>query len=194
MVPLKEYMTPTEVGRLLKVSPVTVRYWASSGLLDAVTTPGGHRRFTRDEVLRFAHERGVAIDELNYDSLRILIVDDDQQVTEVLKELLSTHTTCTVEIAHDGFDAGRLVPIFHPHIVLMDVMMPGLNGVEVCRRLKSDPLYKHIKIIAMTGYPTADVCDGMINAGAVMCLPKPLNRKRLLSAIRAEEQVINRAR
>ncbi len=194
MVSSKDYMTPTEVGRMLKVSPVTVRYWASSGLIDAVTTPGGHRRFLRDEVLRFARQRGVDIDELNYDSLRILIVDDDRQVTEVLKELLSTHTSCVVETANDGFDAGRLVPIFHPNVVLLDVMMPGLNGAEVCRRLKKDPLYKHIRIIAMTGYSTTDVSDAMISAGAELCLSKPINRKRLLSIIRAQEQALNKVR
>lgn len=194
MNPPKEYMTPTEVGRMLKVSPVTVRYWASSGLLDAVTTPGGHRRFMRDEVIRFAKERGVDMGDLSFDSLRILIVDDDPQVTEVLKELLTTHTSCVVETANDGFEAGRLVPIFHPNLVLLDVMMPGLNGAEVCRRLKRDPLYRHIRIVAMTGYSTEDVCEAMVKAGAETCLSKPLNRKRLLSMVRMQEKVLQRTR
>ncbi|MCK5664612.1 MAG: response regulator, partial [Thiotrichaceae bacterium] len=152
---LPAYLTPSEVAKLLLVSPVTVRQWAQKGWLKAELTGGGHRRFLRYEVERFAFERGLTLHAQSSDELRVLIVDDDRQFSNYLLELLSIENGVkAVEVAHDGFEAGLKVPNFNPNIILLDLMMPGMDGFTVCRHLKEQPATRAIRILAMSGYLT----------------------------------------
>ncbi len=180
----KSYLTPNDVARLLMVSPVTVRQWAQKGSLSALTTPGGHRRFLRHDVERFARERGVALQPPEGDALRILIVDDDRQLAGFLVELFASQDEpVSTQTAHDGFEAGAKVQTFRPHIMLLDLMMPELDGFGVCRQMQQDPNTKAVRIIAMTGYYTAGNVQRILAAGAEACLPKPLPNDDLLEAI-----------
>ncbi len=181
---IKAYLTPNEVAEMLMVSPVTVRQWAQKGQLNALSTPGGHRRFTRQEVDRFARAHGLTLQPVAADKLHILVVDDDEQFSRYLVELLTGYSEdIAVDIAHDGFDAGRKIQAFHAHVVLLDLMMPGMNGFEVCRMLKAEPETKGIRIIAMTAYPSQENTDLILAAGAEKCLGKPIDPELLLDAI-----------
>lgn len=184
MAKTKRYLTPNEVADLLMVSPVTVRQWAQKGLLKALNTPGGHRRFTWREVESFAKQRGLTLLPPQHDSLRILVVDDDLQLRGYFKELLTNIAeNVVIEVAENGFEAGRLVQSFHPDFVLLDLMMPGINGFSVCQQLKEDPRTRSIKIIAMTGYYTQENVDRIKSAGAEDCLQKPIDQEKLLAAL-----------
>ena len=172
------YLTPTEVARMLMVSPITVRQWAQKGLLDARTTAGGHRRFLKEEVERFARERGVRLDDRQK---TILVVDDDTQLNTYLVTLLQTQVEdLTVYSAADGFEAGRLVQQHKPEIVLLDIMMPGMDGVAVCRSIKSDPETAGALVVGMTGHFTPQVESRVLTAGAAVLLKKPFTSEELL--------------
>lgn len=178
------YLTPNEVAQWMMVSPVTVRGWAQKGLLHAEVTPGGHRRFRHDEVERFARQWNPAG---NKGPLRVLIVDDDRAIVGFLKELLEGgHYNTLVETAHDGFEAGRKVHSFAPDIVLLDYMMPGIRGSEVCRQIKQLPGPGHVRVIAMSGYLTPESEAELMAAGAECCLAKPLDTNRLLKLMGLE--------
>ena len=183
----KEYLTPNEVAKLLMVSPITVRQWAQKGELTAMTTPGGHRRFLREDLLRFARRRGLALAIPDDASQRVLIVDDHDVFAQSLGDLLElTDPPLMTEIACDGFEAGRKIQTFQPHIILLDLMMPGMNGFEVCERLKDDPSTKAIRVIGMTGYFSAENKARIMSAGAESCLLKPFDRATLLAVIGVE--------
>ena len=175
----KGYYAPSQVAEMLMVSPVTVRLWASKGHLQSVQTPGGHRRFLRHELERFARERNLTLQIPASDALRILIVDDNQQVTRYLERLLATQDSIDSMSANDGFSAGRLVQVFQPQVVLLDLMMPGLDGFQVCRQIKADPVYRSVRIIAMTGFCTADNVHKALSAGAECCIAKPIDEHEL---------------
>lgn len=177
-------LTPREVANRFGVSPVTVRSWADKGWLRAETTPGGHRRFLLSEVARFARGREHTRSHPNGAALRVLIVDDDRQFTAYLQDLLDDRPTPIVlEIAHDGFEAGTKVQTFQPHVLLLDLMMPGVDGFEVCRRVKADPRTSAIRIIAMTGYHVPENAQRICAAGAEVCLKKPLPMDALLGLL-----------
>src|SRR6056297_1195774 len=148
-------LTPNEVANLLMVSPITVRQWAQKGLLEAGTTAGGHRRFSRSVVEAFARERGLALPVAQQ---RLLIVDDNRELNGYLAALFGANVP-ELEIfsAYDGFEAGRQVQAHKPTLILLDVMMPGIDGIEVCRSLKSDSETAHIRVVAMTGYHTPEL-------------------------------------
>lgn len=179
----KPYLTPNEVAQWMMVSPVTVRGWAQKGLLPAEVTPGGHRRFRRDEVERFARQWNPAG---NKGPLRVLIVDDDRAVVGFLRELLegeSDEHPVLVETAHDGFEAGRKIHAFLPNVVLLDLMMPGIKGTDVCRQIKQMPGHADVRVIAMSGYLSPENEAELLTAGAECCLAKPLDTTRLLTLL-----------
>lgn len=180
----KKYLTPNDVGKLLMVSPITVRQWAQKGELPSLATPGGHRRFLREDLIRFAKRRGLSLALPGSDEPRILVVDDDEPFAAYLLDLFAVLDKPVVtDIAHDGFEAGRKVQTFQPHIVLLDLMMPGINGFEVCRSLKEDPSTSATRVIAMTGYSSSENRARILAAGAEQCLAKPFDRTTLLDAI-----------
>jgi excisionase family DNA binding protein len=178
----KTHLTPNEVAELLMVNPVTVRQWAARGLLRSLTTPGGHRRFLLSDVEEFARSRGatpVARNSGRPD--RILIVDDDPNVGRLIAGLIQERDArVETEIARDGFEAGVKVESFRPHALVLDLMMPGMDGFEVCRRLRARPTLNHIRIVAVTGFASPENVDRILAAGADACLPKPLDSERLL--------------
>ena len=185
----EDILAPQEVADLLLVSPVTVRQWANKGDLKALVTPGGHRRFTRRDVESFARQRGLTLHFPDSRVRRILVVDDDPQLSGYLVELFdSLSEAMEVETADNGFDAGRKVLAFRPDLVLLDLMMPGLDGFEVCRRIREDPSTRDVRIIAMTGYPSPGNIERIVSAGAEACLPKPIDTRALLKAIGLEPE------
>lgn len=180
----KPYLTPNQVAELLMVTPATVRQWAEKGELVAYTTPGGHRRFRPDDVERFASSRGLQLNLQERDARRLLIVDDDLQVSTYLNELLqSIDTPMVTDMAMDGFSAGLKVRRFKPQTILLDLKMSGLDGLQVCRLLKADPATRSIKIIVMSGYLTPQTEDDAMLAGAEACVSKPINVKELMQVL-----------
>jgi len=180
-----KYITPAEFAKRLNVAPVTVRKWAQKGILNSITTPGGHRRYTHEELTRFANEYNIPYTDNDTSKLRVLIVDDDAQLRRYLIKRFEASTSEQVqtEQAVDGFDAGHKLHTFKPNIVLLDLMMAGMDGFDVCHSIKEHESTKHIRIIAMTGFYDADNVDRIIQAGAETCLRKPLDFKIILSAI-----------
>ncbi|MEM1432921.1 MAG: response regulator [Pseudomonadota bacterium] len=175
------FLTPNEVAEMFGVSPVTVRQWSQKGLLLAETTAGGHRRYTPAALNAFAQARGMRIPFPQAD--RLLIVDDEAQVRGYLKALFQAEIPeLEIAIAEDGFEAGRLVQSFAPSVVLLDIMMPGLNGIEVCQRLKNDPDTVSIRVIGMTGQFTPEIEVQLLAAGAESLLKKPFSASDVISA------------
>lgn len=169
------------------VSPTTVRFWAQKGALKALTTPGGHRRFNIEDVEDFAASRGMRLQSDN-SALRVLIIDDDVALGRYLVEYLGQMEGVETEQANYSFEAGMKVRSFHPHVVLLDIMMPGLDGFQVCQMMKSDRSMRNIRIIAMTGYPSDENVSKILSAGAEVCLTKPLDEEQLNSILNLKKK------
>jgi len=181
----KTHLTPNEVAELLMVNPVTVRQWAARGLLRSLTTPGGHRRFLLSDVEEFARSRGATpVARHSGRPDRVLIVDDDPSFSRVIQRLIEErYGHVKTEIAQDGFEAGVKVEAFRPHALVLDLMMPGIDGFEVCRRLRARPTLNHIRIVAVTGFASPENIDRILAAGADACLAKPIDTERLLAEL-----------
>ncbi|MDH4383754.1 MAG: response regulator [Gammaproteobacteria bacterium] len=181
----KLYFTPVEAADLLMVAPVTVRAWAAKGLIAAQVTAGGHRRFLRRDLELFAHSRGINLldsSAARRTDLRVLIVDDDAGFAQPLREFLAAHGVA-VDASSDGFAAGRQVESFKPDVILLDIMMPGLNGFEVCQNIKASAHTRHVRVLAMTAYPSEDNLAAIHAAGAETCLTKPFHLNHLLDML-----------
>jgi len=186
------YLSPNEAAARLMVSPVTLRHWALAGKLAFVTTPGGHRRYAEEVVEQFAdrYQQTAAVSDtpinpgLDGDVHKILVVGDEAPFTELLVTLLQgLPEPVQVEVANDGFDAGQKMLSFRPRTVLLDLTMPGFNGIEVCRKIKSDPATRDNWVVAITGCNSSAHVSQVMSAGAEVCLAKPLDKTQLLKAI-----------
>lgn len=181
----KSYLTPNEVAEILMVSPTTVRQWSTEGKLPSLATPGGHRRFLRADIYQFSRDRGLKLHiPSSNDELRILIVHNNIDVISFLTRFFERlNSLVDTKIATNGYDAGRLVNNFQPHIVFLKLMMPGMDGFEVCKTIKSDPVSASIRVIGMTGFDDDVNVEKIISAGAEICLAKPFTEASLLEAI-----------
>jgi excisionase family DNA binding protein len=183
----KTVFSTFEAARICQVSPLSIINWVNAGRIPAFRTPGGHRRIRREDLVRFMRESGMPIpEELEADSARprVLIVDDEPQICQMLAEYLSSlPDPYEVMTAADGFEAGRLVSSFRPDVVLLDLRMPGLDGFQVCRTIKSDARTARTVVIAMTGYYAPETEARILECGAARCVPKPVDPATLADMI-----------
>jgi excisionase family DNA binding protein len=183
----KLYLSPGETAKILGVTPATLRGWTNRGRLRAETTEGGHRRYPVSEVLRLAKRNGIELHLPEDLSLRVLVIDDDQQFTQFIEEVLEDIPEVSlVEVAHSGYVAGNMIPRFKPDVVLLDLKMPGLDGFEVCELIKADIETRFIRVIAMSGFCTEESRREIIQAGAETCLAKPFSVASLQQALGLE--------
>ncbi|AOW78905.1 hypothetical protein A3Q34_19890 [Colwellia sp. PAMC 20917] len=168
----KPLLTTSEAAKLLNVAPTTIRHWAQNGRLPFISTPGGHRRFEKNDVLSLmARPKKTQVNDFS-----ILIVDDNKEFGDLLFELLGSYfPQVRLELAYNGFDAGDLLHRFKPDLVILDLMMSGINGFSVCKRIKTSPSMQHINVIAMTGALTEENVKRITELGAERCFGKPLD-------------------
>ncbi len=113
---------------------------------------------------------------------RILIVDDNEANCELLEAYLAD-LECVTAIASDGQQAMEQAVSFHPDLILLDVMMPKLNGFEVCEKIKQDPQLSKIMILMVTALNELGDIERAVNAGTNDFLSKPVNRVELLKRV-----------
>lgn len=188
------YYTTHQVAKILGVSLPTVVNWVNSGKLDAHRTPGRHRRIARNDIIAFAREHDYPLPrdflEEGEGPRRVLIVDDEKDFSEMVKDYLTIKGGFVVEVADSGFQAGYTVARFKPDVILMDIMMPDMDGFEAHRMLREDQETRHIPVIACTAYrdPVVDArveedeFDGFVE--------KPLKLEGLLGIIRRHLGVV----
>lgn len=182
-----------EVANLCGVVNQTAINWIRNGYMKAFTTPGGQYRIYAEELTRFLESRGMRIPaELeehfheDVDWLAVLVVEDDHELNELLKRFLDRRLPgFGVVQARDGFEAGHLVAEKRPGFVLLDVDLPGLDGLAVCHRIKLDPLFGKPFVIAITGLDRPDIRETMLAEGADAFFAKPLDFEELALTILA---------
>jgi excisionase family DNA binding protein len=176
--------TTGEAADFCSVTINAVKKWIASGKLKAFRTPGGHYRINRDDFLVFLDKYKLDVRmRLFPERRRVLIVDDEPKVVEFIRGALdSTDGDYEVETACDGYEALIKVGDFKPELLILDIMMPNIDGFEVCRRIKSDESLKEIAILAVTSYGEENM-ERILKCGADCCLRKPLNLKELRKKI-----------
>lgn len=181
------YYTTFQVARLLGVSPPTVVNWVNSGLLVAHRTPGGHRRIAEADIATFARENNYPLVGLANPSAgsnrRVLVVDDEADFAEILKSFLTLKGHFEVEVALSGFAAGVAVARFKPGAILMDILMPEMDGFDVLRMLRADPDTRNIPVVACTAYRDPSVEQRVRREGFDGYVEKPVKLDELLITI-----------
>jgi len=181
---MRKNLTTSAVARLLGVAVGSVSNWIDQGRLKAGRTPGGHRRIAADDLVEFLRHQKLPVPAELVAPPKILVVDDEPSVTEWLAaEIRARRPDWEVVEAHDGFRAGELVGSLRPDVVILDLRMPGLDGFEVCRRIKAGPKTKDTAVIAITAYPSPEAEERILACGAQAYLTKPLDTEALMAEL-----------
>jgi excisionase family DNA binding protein len=189
-------LTSSEVGHLLQVNPSSVKKWVDDGLLVAFRTPGGHRRIRATDLLEFLlrHKMPIPTELGDAGRKRVLLVDDNPTQLSALSRSLKRHADrLEIVTANNGIDALVLVGSFHPHFVVLDIFMPEIDGLEVCRRLKKRHETRDLQVVVVSGGLTPAIERKALEAGAVRCLPKPIDVQALLGCVLAPTTDVRRA-
>ncbi len=180
----KKVFTTGEAASVCRVSQQTIIRCFDNGRLHGFRVPGSKfRRIPRDELLRFMRENGIPTDALEGSRRRLLIVDDDPQIVQLLEEMLRRDTRFELESASNGYDAGLLTERFRPHLIVLDYMLPDINGDVVCERIRENTELKDTKILFVSGVIERDRIDRLIRAGGNGFLKKPFTVGALLDEI-----------
>jgi len=174
----QRFLTTGDIANYCEVTNAAVLKWIDSDKLPVFTTPGGHYRILRTDFRDFLLHYGMFVDERYFGRgrtrKRVLIVDDEPTVVTFIESALRLEAKYDLATAADGFEAGQLVVSFEPDLIILDIMLPGMDGFEVCRRVKSDVATQYVRILAITGFATEENIRKILHAGADDYLAKPV--------------------
>lgn len=175
----RRFFTTSEVAHYCAVTNDGVLKWIKSGKLRAFSTPGGHYRVSHEDFRAFLEKFSIPIDESFFHGAQrqrtVLVVDDEPDIREIVRRILSElEPGLRIEEASDGYEAGIKIGALHPDLIVMDVRMPRVDGLSLCRSVRQNPETRSIKVIAITAFPEPDTVKRMYDAGADLCLIKPL--------------------
>ncbi len=181
---MKTVFTTGEAAKICKVSQQTIIRCFDSGQLKGFRVPGSRfRRIPRNELYQFMKDNGIPTDALESGKRKILVVDDDVELVELIGDVLDKDGRFEVRTVNNGFDAGMMVKEYHPDLIVLDIMLPDINGKEVCQRVRSDPSMDDVKIICISGMVEQDKIDDLKAAGANDFMQKPFEVDQLVDRI-----------
>jgi len=181
-----QLLTSTEVGNLLQVNPSSVKKWVNEGHIIAFRTPGGHRRIRAADLVLFLDQHKIPVPKALQEAgrRRILVVDDDGSQLKAIGRALKRYADrVDLSLIDNGIDALVHIGATRPHLVVMDVYMPGLDGVEVCRRLKANDETQDVIVVLASARLNAELEAAAKAAGARRALRKPLDIAAILDEV-----------
>lgn len=180
----KTVFTTGEVAHICKVSQQTVIRCFDSGRLKGFRVPGSRfRRIPREALISFMKSNQIPLDALDTGKKRVLVVDDDEAIVEMFTELLGRDGRFEIKTATTGYTAGILTEQFRPDVILLDYKLPDINGNAVCRTIRANPAYEHIRIIVISGVADPDEVEELHAAGADEFIRKPFDINEVITRI-----------
>ena len=186
----KKVFTTGEAAEVCKVSQQTIIRCFDSGRLNGFRVPGSRfRRIPREELIRFMRENDIPLETIGSDRKRVLIVDDEPEIVNLITDLLEGDGRFEVRSAGTGYDAGLETERFKPHLIVLDYMLPDINGNIVCQRVRENDELGETRVLCVSGVVEQDEVDRLRDAGADDFLKKPFDLRELVAHIESLLQI-----
>ncbi|HCK40925.1 MAG TPA: regulator [Planctomycetaceae bacterium] len=181
---MKTVFTTGEAAKICKVSQQTIIRCFDSGQLKGFRVPGSRfRRIPREQLYTFMRDNGIPTDALDSGRRKVLVVDDDEDLVELICDALERDGRLDVRSVNNGFGAGMMIKEFRPDLIVLDVMLPDINGKEVCTLVRSQSNMDDVRIICISGMVEADKIQELHVAGANDFMKKPFDVDELIGRI-----------
>ena len=178
----REYSSE-EAAKILHVTRTTIGTWIKEGKLKAYKLPGGRHRIPQEFMLEFMKEYGIPMQYLDAGRRRVLLVEDDEALLRGLQKAFERDGRYEILTASNGFDAGYKTRQFHPHVIILDIKLPDLDGREVCKMLRADTDFSECKMVAVSGYLTDAEIKELETMGFDTFLAKPFSSEDLIARV-----------
>ncbi len=179
---MKTVFTTGEAAKICKVSQQTIIRCFDNGQLKGFRVPGSKfRRIPREALYKFMRDNSIPTDALESGKRKILLVDDEVEIIEMLAKALEDDGRFEYRVAANGFDAGMLVKEYRPDLIILDVMLPDINGKEVCVRVRQDASLEEVRIICISGMVEEEKIAELKLAGADEFVRKPFDVDELIN-------------
>jgi len=175
----KSMLSTGELASICHVAKHTIIAAIERGELPACRTPGGHNRISRDDAIAFLRKYNFLSQE--EEKKKILVVDDEPFIFEIVNNLFDGDTV--VHHAANGYQAGKLAERERPDVILLDILLPDIDGREVCRHIREAAFGKGCRIIAVTALQSPDDKEAILNAGFDDYIAKPFRISELREKI-----------
>lgn len=183
-----------EVANICGVVNQTAINWIRNNHLKAFKTPGGQFRVYPDDLAEFMQKRSMIIPEdvLNNckkrafqdEDIKILIVDDDKGFNDLIfKSISAKFEKASVAQAFDGFEAGTMMVSKQPKCLILDLNLPGIDGIKLYQRLKSSDAFGHPEVIVVTGMNDEETEKKCRELGVKYFFRKPVFIPELIKVI-----------
>ena len=180
----KDILTTGEVAKICNVAPRTVSKWFDSGQLRGYRIPGSKdRRIPLNGLVKFMKQHSIPMEGLQSGRTRVLIVDDESEIVDVLEKVLSEQANYEVRKAHGGFSAGVECEKFRPHVLLVDMHLGEINGQQVLKLVRGNVDLQMTKVIAMSGKLTDGQGNQLLTTGFDGYLKKPFHVRQVIEAV-----------
>ena len=177
----KDILTTGEVAKICNVAPRTVSKWFDSGQLRGYRIPGSKdRRIPLNSLIRFMKTHNIPLDGLQSGRTRVLIVDDESEIVDVLEKVLVEQANYEVRTAHSGFSAGVECEKFRPHVMFLDMHLGDLRGEAVLKLIRDNGDLQLTKVIAMSGKLTDGQSQHLLQNGFDGYLRKPFHVRQVI--------------
>jgi len=181
---MKDLFTTGEVAEICKVSQQTIIRCFDAGKLLGFRVPGSKfRRIPRQNLIKFMKENSIPLNNLDSGRKRVLIVDDDAEIVELIVDVLVRDGRFDTKTAVSGYDAGIQTQQFRPDLILLDYMLPDVNGNIVCQTIKKNPEFENTRIIIVSGVVKDSEINMLLKSGAEGFIKKPFNIAELTEKI-----------
>jgi excisionase family DNA binding protein len=187
---MKDLFTTGEAAEICRVSQQTIIRCFDAGRLDGFRVPGSKfRRIPRQNLIKFMKDNNIPLDSIESGKRKVLVVDDDAEIVELIVEVLERDGRFEVKTASSGYEAGMATERFRPDLILLDYMLPDVNGNVVCQTIRRNPEFENIKIIIVSGVIKEDEIAQLLKSGAEDFIRKPFNISELTNKITAVLQI-----
>lgn len=187
---MKDLFTTGEAADICRVSQQTIIRCFDTGRLEGFRVPGSKfRRIPRASLLKFMKDNSIPLDNLDSGKKKVLIVDDDAEIVELISEVLLRDGRFDIRTASSGYEAGIATEQLKPDVILLDYMLPDVNGNVVCQTLKSNPQFEDIKIIIVSGVIRQEEIEQLLKSGAEDFIRKPFAIEELTGKVCAALQI-----
>jgi excisionase family DNA binding protein len=191
---MKELFTTGEAAEICRVSQQTIIRCFDSGRLEGFRVPGSRfRRIPRESLMKFMKGNSIPLDGLETGKKKILVVDDDAEIVDLLVEVLSRDGRFDVKTATSGYEAGIQTQRFRPDCILLDYMLPDVNGNVVCHTIRKNPEFENIRIIIVSGVIKQEEIDQLLKSGAQDFVKKPFDINDLINRICATLEMLQKS-
>lgn len=183
---MKDLFTTGEAAEICRVSQQTIIRCFDAGRLEGFRVPGSKfRRIPRPNLIKFMKDNGIPLDAIESGKRKVLVVDDDTEIVELIVEVLERDGRFEVKAASSGYEAGMATERYRPDLILLDYMLPDVNGNVVCQTIRRNPEFENIKIIIVSGVIKEDEIAQLLKSGAEDFIRKPFNIAELTNKITA---------